>query len=926
LTAINKGWDNLKLLCDIKLALCLVLSANDFDLSDIAVVLMHFALFLLGNIYMEKCGTSRLEDAGDCFNMIKHWAQAAELYFQANCFAKCVSSCLKGELFVTGLEYLEKWWLEEEQSTNKLKFEGLEAIREDYIKNCANRLELRGDSENMMRFVKAFKSMDKIRKFLKSKLLFDQLFTLELEAGNFVEAAGIAQLKQDRLLEAHVWEKACSFEKATQLVVLDVIVESLWSHGSKGWPPKSFPKCDAHFRKARDIAKKVSMCFYNSVCSELHLWADKPKTFLKLTKLLVEAEKSKNTRLNFLSLRSLLDLHLNHENSGYFFEAEPLLNSKKWFHEMMAHGRVSLNTLIYIWVWWRETAMMVGSSSCEEFCLDYLGVRKVDKDGVYCVLNPNAWWIGDRVRALLKKSGSGGYLMSSDLYTSSATSYWTSEIFSVGEAVVEKLDSLLRSCKQTLSLEIRGRISLLVYDIIKSLKQTPSSKGNSFQRYILSVEAWFWDAVFLWDLKSRSKQSIQLLRIIDCPTASELMEELIDQILNQKKDKFTYRQLGKLSMILLLSGKLPNNRFEKIIQFAESMPEWQHLFTSLRALFISGHQRISMVVNFQKALQATYEVNWRLELDYMSPHCYLYLLDLLTFFTSSCLASDGYLITTRSVLAEIVKLKGCKSFLDSPMDQMILETRSSASLLDSFEFIVRSVEQLLCNKNEIIEWINNCSHSLPGNFYHQMVLRLTITLHMAYLNKSRDIYSAVKFLLSRYDMSRDLSSQFCSKIHQARNNWERERYRSLIAFVDAFASVGDPLVIVSRKKDNPVFPPSNFFSFCYDEMRDRDHVMSVLFPISSNVIPSMVGYPGLPSTTVASELTEGTKDSEGQMEERHVKMLEAFQKCEKVKQLCYRYFILLFEVQCTYTIKLVALCMQPKLKKRGKQIKAYCQL
>ncbi|XP_078174346.1 uncharacterized protein LOC144568005 [Carex rostrata] len=457
-----------------------------------------------------------------------------------------------------------------------------------------------------------------------------------------------------------------------------------------------------------------------------------------------------------------------------------------------------------------------------------------------------------------------------------------SEIFNVGKAVVAKLDSLLTSfSKQTLSSETRGRISLSVYEIIKSLKETSSYKDNNinFQSYMLSVEKWFWEAIFPWDSKNRATPGV--LPIIDCPPAAELVDESVDRFLSRISGKFTYGQLGKLSMILLLSGKLPENQSAKIMQCTENMPEWREFFGSLEVFFNSGFERISMVINFQKSLQATFNVDWRSESDYMSPHCYLYLLELLTFFASSCLGSAGYMITTRSVLAEIMKLRGCKNFLDSPLDQMVRGAGKPSNLPSLFEFIVYSVKELLYNKREMCQWIDSCS--LPGNFYRQMVLRLAIILHMPYLNmnKSLDIHSAGKFLSSCNDISRDLPGQFSSKLNQARNS--REGDLSLIAFVNDFASVGDPLVFISRKKDNFVFPPSNFFSFCCDEMRNKDHVMSVLFPGSTgpDVTPSVVSCTNLPSTTAVADVTEGTQDGQGNVEDKLVKVLQAFRQCEK---------------------------------------------
>ncbi|KAJ4802894.1 P-loop containing nucleoside triphosphate hydrolases superfamily protein [Rhynchospora pubera] len=821
-----------------------------------------------GMIYLKRCGTSRLEEAGDCFEMIKCWLRAADAYFQAKCFSKCASACLKGELFDTGLKYLQKWQLEEQQ--NEGKFEGLEAIRDDYLMNCANYLKQRGDLKNMMHFVKSLNSLDKIRKFLNSKDLLDELLTLELEADNFVEAAKIAQSKGDLLLEASVWEKAGSLVKASKLVISDVITKSLWSYGRKGWPPKSFPKSEVHFTKAKGLAKKVSFPFYNSICSELQLWDDKPKKVSMLIKLLVEAEKSQDIRLAFLSLRCLLDFHLAHQNSKYLYllEEEALLDFRKKFHEMLVQGVVSLNTLVHIWVQWREYAMMVSSSLCEEFCHDYLGVRREENSDMYFILNPHACWCRDRAS---KKSSGEQYLMSNEEYILSASGYWKNEIFCVGKAVVEKLYSLLRSShRQMLSPETKGKISLLVFEVIKSLKQASGSKQNwNYHSYMDLIEEWFWDAIFLLDSKSRATPGI--LSVVDCPAGTELVEESLRRILTCRNGKFTYGQIGRLSTIFLLNGKLPDNLFEKIKKSAENLPQWVELFASLEVFFVDGSERISMVMKFQKALQATYEANWMRELDYMPPHCYLYLLNLLTFFASSCLGSVGYMITTRSVLAEVVKLRGCETFLDSPLDQMLPEAGTLTSLRSSFEFIVKSIEALLGNKSEMFEWIDKCSPSMR-NFYSLMVLRLAITLCLAYCNMSLDICSPGKFLSRRHDISYNLPVEFSSKLQQAARS--RDWNRSFISFVDAFASIGDHLVVISAKRDGLVFPPSRFFFFFCEEIRDRDHIMKVLFP--------KLARTDVPSSTVPVEATIGrTEDQSNKKERPLLNVIEEFQRCEK---------------------------------------------
>ncbi|KAI3864227.1 hypothetical protein MKW92_044215 [Papaver armeniacum] len=62
-----------------------------------------------GMIYLENCGESRLEDAGDCFSLAGCWSTAADVYSSCNCFSKCLLVCTKGNLFESGLQFIEYW-------------------------------------------------------------------------------------------------------------------------------------------------------------------------------------------------------------------------------------------------------------------------------------------------------------------------------------------------------------------------------------------------------------------------------------------------------------------------------------------------------------------------------------------------------------------------------------------------------------------------------------------------------------------------------------------------------------------------------------------------------------------------------------------------------------------------------------------------
>ncbi|KAF3433722.1 hypothetical protein FNV43_RR24825 [Rhamnella rubrinervis] len=125
-------------------------------------------------IDMEKCRDFELERAGECFSLAECYELAAKVYARGNFFSKCLTVCAKGQLA-------------------------------------------------MMKFVKAFQSMDFMPDFLRSLACFDELLLLEEELGNFLEAANIAKLKGDAVL-----------------ILFYVLVNCLWSPGSKGWPLKLF--------------------------------------------------------------------------------------------------------------------------------------------------------------------------------------------------------------------------------------------------------------------------------------------------------------------------------------------------------------------------------------------------------------------------------------------------------------------------------------------------------------------------------------------------------------------------------------------------------------------------------------------------------------------------------------------------------------
>ncbi|KAI3933603.1 hypothetical protein MKX01_032708 [Papaver californicum] len=133
-----------------------------------------------GMIYLEYCGESRLEDAGDCFSLAGCWSTAADVYSRCNCFSKCLLVCTNGNLFETGLQFIEYWKESARLNPDTAKSQDLIDMEQSFLKRCALHYHQQNDTNNMMKFIKAFNSLDMIRTFLRSRDYLDELVLLKL--------------------------------------------------------------------------------------------------------------------------------------------------------------------------------------------------------------------------------------------------------------------------------------------------------------------------------------------------------------------------------------------------------------------------------------------------------------------------------------------------------------------------------------------------------------------------------------------------------------------------------------------------------------------------------------------------------------------------------------------------------------------------
>ncbi|KAL8105743.1 hypothetical protein AgCh_029512 [Apium graveolens] len=360
-----------------------------------------------GRIYLDKCGESELKKAAECFNLAGSYVMAADVYAKGCYFSECLSVCTKEKLFDAGLQYIEYW------KQHKFKDKGvrnmhIEDIEQKFLEGCARNFHELKDNKNMMKFVRAFSSMDFKRSFLNSMDCLDELLLLEEESGNFFEAADIARMIGNLLHEADLQGKSGHFSEASSLILWYVCCNSLWMNKSKGWPLKQFTKKVDLFCKAKEFAKKESESLYELVCLEINILSHEQSRLADLGRYLTESQKHTSVRGEMILLHKILDAHLSTNATKYVREDKMPVDNSSHSEEMILQKKVSVTSLVYFWSLWKENIEKIfeflGCLESKElskflehgeFCLNYFGVRRhlSNLNNTFLVLVPDAEWL-----------------------------------------------------------------------------------------------------------------------------------------------------------------------------------------------------------------------------------------------------------------------------------------------------------------------------------------------------------------------------------------------------------------------------------------------------------------------------------------------------------------------------------------------------
>ncbi|KAK3002992.1 hypothetical protein RJ639_019264 [Escallonia herrerae] len=576
-----------------------------------------------------------------------------------------------GELLEQGLEFIAHWKSRAPSGLcriNKTSHE-LDKIEQYLLEKCARHSYELKDKRTMMKYVKKFESVTFIREFFKGLYCLDELMVLEEELGNFLEAANIAEQKRDILRKADLLEKAGHFEEASLGILWYVLPRSLWVPKSEGWPLKQFHQKDELLTKVISCAKNLPDPICSFVCMEATVLSNTESSLSVLRKYLTASQDQNSLRCEILTAWKVLDAHFNLATSKYEWKAALVDNLNKHSEDIISENQVSIETLVHFWNHWKEKIVglidyLLGNitqdvshyARCEEFCLNYFGLQKhlQNKDNVYIVLCSDANWL-KKFDPRLPRRIEDLVFIESRLFVSAALSYWYSVLHSVGIEVLVILDALhLYLITSNFSMFLQSKCLVNTFGIADFLYKFLNKYCDisNVQKYLdLSVENLLGN-VFHIDWRSSLTNGMISLRGKE--SFVDLLKEAISQSIFSSGN-LSFGQLGRVLMMILGSLMGTVNLHEEImINMLSDKIGSDNTHGSANTRFSDASNDIFLVW-LHNILKDAFYADWRTECDYISPSCFMYLVERLLIL-ASCF--QGFVFTTKSSFIEWLIFEG----------------------------------------------------------------------------------------------------------------------------------------------------------------------------------------------------------------------------------------------------------------------------
>jgi hypothetical protein len=404
------------------------------------------------------------------------------------------------------------------------------------------------------------------------------------------------------------------------------------------------------------------------------------------------------------------------------------------------------------------------------------------------------------------------------------------ELSSISLTVLNKLSCVQFSPEQASSYAL-GRIILIMYEIAMFLKEPEFGmpKSTELRSFFTLCERRFIEFVsHVW----RDGTVKPLLCMLELPTAYGLITDSLGTYLRPTNKKLTHGHLGRVTMFLLHVGQCTSRQsddmlFSSLLQYLDKGSEWANFFQSLKIFICAGgfFGRSPLILNFKLALEFTFNANWMAEPDYISPTCYVDLIEFLCFFASSYSLPIGCVFSTKSILVKVLKCCTSTTYLFKfPSTDLVPDHIP----LSAGRFIFQSVRKLLSNKRIIQEWLEKTSTSTSS--YNLVLQRLVITLYIVTLNlKVGDCYEVTDFLRMHH-VFEDLHLGFSQKIIYCLQMSSQTLSNFRIVFADALAAIGNRMVVMTSGKVRPIFRDLNADIISRADWKDIEKVLGRFCP------------------------------------------------------------------------------------------------
>lgn len=777
-----------------------------------------------GRIYMEKCVKPKLDKAGECFSLAGCYKRAAEAYAKGNFLPECLAACIKGELFELGLEFILNW----KQTSPGAAMIGNE---QNFLEKGARHFFELEERLVMMKFVRAFHSMDKIRTFLWDSFCLDELLLIEKEKQNFVRAANIAKHIGNISIEVEMLNKALRFEDLSKAIMQFVFVHSLWQPGSKGWPLKPFEKKNELLNKAKINAEKASKQFYGFISTECDILSDERSTLLELIQYFRSSQNHENVRGEILSARKIIDAHLQLisalvESGNHQIDA----HLTKHVKEGVSSHQFSVENLDCLWMYWNfwnnhivnilqsldhyRNSATKKYKKYEEFCLNYFGVLKHSSEG-YLVLNPQAAWVKETKERVLRRKGKF-VLISRHGFVSAAQTYWHSELSLVGKQILKNLETLYQiSAKNSFPLIFR---SIAFVDKTKREPFTCRHPIAETQQMLLNnlTNGLF---CFIYPLDWRQSSTANMVSLRKKILDVNLLRQVVLQNISSKGN-LTFGQMGRAIATMLGSGELTDELAKRFNMNSPWMDFIDCLCTVKRSRQLSkcsaALDEISLILELHEALKVTYNANWREEVDFVSPVCFMYIMERLLFLVSY---GQGLIFATKSMVVEWLFFNQWKTTQSASSLIDVGGSEKSQILGDAYSFMASIVHKLLLDEEGTKEWLEK-SHPNAKD-YPLLVLRLVVIMCLICANSGKH-FDLLSDILGGNHICSCLPKPFCDAF------LGRQKCSFVQELAKALKQIESELVIVSWGSSHLHFS----HAILLDDIgnKDKGGLLNELFP------------------------------------------------------------------------------------------------